>query len=146
MLGMKPLGLLLVTTAVLSISNFHSQGRSPYDDIVQGEGDSDPWAPLQLYDERGRPVNPETKRINKDVIRSHNEVMLVIGVAEAENDTSDAQADSARRHDQYEQKVGETMFYVSTAIETTGVWGVNGMRQRIMVGNAINCERVRTPC
>ncbi|KAH8891295.1 hypothetical protein GQ53DRAFT_746789 [Thozetella sp. PMI_491] len=108
-------------------------GRSPYDDIVQGEGELDPRAPLQMYDERGRPINPDTKRINKDVIRSHNEVMLVIGVAEAENDTLDAQADLARRHDQYEQEVGETMFYVGRVVEAVGIWGVNGMRQRILL-------------
>ena len=112
------------------------KGRSPYDEIVQGEGESDPRIPLQKYDERGRAINPETKRINKDVIRSHNEVMLVIGVAEAENEATEAQADSVRRHDQYEQRIGKTMFYVGKAVETIGIWGADGMRQRLLVSTA----------
>ncbi|KAH9901893.1 hypothetical protein F4778DRAFT_738028 [Xylariomycetidae sp. FL2044] len=60
-------------------------GRSPYDDVVDGEGEADPREPEKQYDPAGRLVNPETKKIIKDLIRAHNEVMLVIGVAEPEN-------------------------------------------------------------
>ncbi|KAK0615902.1 hypothetical protein B0T17DRAFT_656970 [Bombardia bombarda] len=108
-------------------------GRSPYDDVVQGEGVADPNEPLQLYDDRGRPVNPETRRINRDVIRSHNEVMLVIGVAEPETSTIDVQTDSAQKHQDYEDEIGEKLFYVGEVLETAGAWGVNGLRQRILL-------------
>ncbi|KAL2197432.1 hypothetical protein P885DRAFT_34812 [Corynascus similis CBS 632.67] len=108
-------------------------GRSPYDDVVPGEGPEDPRAPRQQYDERGRPINPETKRINRDVIRSHNEVMMVIGVAEPENSTVDAQADAAREQQRYEDRVGRMLLLYGGVLNTAAIWGVNGMRQRILL-------------
>ncbi|KXX73219.1 hypothetical protein MMYC01_205132 [Madurella mycetomatis] len=108
-------------------------GRSPYDDVVLGEGPENPRGHQQIYDERGRPINPETKRINRDVIRSHNEVMMVIGVAEPENGTVDAEAEAARRHHQYEDRIGRRLLLAGGVLETAGIWGVNGMRQRILL-------------
>ncbi|KAK3904302.1 hypothetical protein C8A05DRAFT_31930 [Staphylotrichum tortipilum] len=108
-------------------------GRSPYDDVVPGEGVEDPRTPHQLYDERGRPINPETKRINRDVIRSHNEVMMVIGVAEPENGVADAQLEAARRHHQYEETIGRRLQLTGGVLETAAIWGINGMRQRILL-------------
>jgi len=78
-------------------------------------------------------VNPETRRINRDVIRSHNEVMQVIGVAEPEFGNADAQADAARKRHQDEEDVGRKLFKISGVLEAAGVWGVHGMRQRILV-------------
>ncbi|KAL2179098.1 uncharacterized protein P884DRAFT_239682 [Thermothelomyces heterothallicus CBS 202.75] len=108
-------------------------GRSPYDEVVPGEGPEDPRAPRQQYDERGRPINPETKRINRDVIRSHNEVMMVIGVAEPENSLVDAQAEAAREQQRYEDRVGRTLLLYGGVLNTAAIWGVNGMRQRILL-------------
>lgn len=89
-----------------------------------------------MYDEGGRPINPETKRINKDVIRSHNEVMMVIGVAEPENGTAEAQAEAARKHHQYEDRIGRRLLLLGGVLETAGIWGINGMRQRILVSRS----------
>lgn len=97
-----------------------------------GEGPEDPRGHQQLYDERGRPINLETKRINRDVIRSHNEVMMVIGVAEPENGI-DVQAEAARKHHQYEERIGRRLLLAGGIVETTAIWGINGMRQRILV-------------
>lgn len=110
-------------------------GRSPYDDIVMGEGEGDPRAPLQMYDERGRPVNPETRRINRDVIRSHNEVMLVIGVVEAENSIDEVRAERARlnAHLQHDTRLARRFEWASRACELAGVWGIAGLRQRILL-------------
>lgn len=110
-------------------------GRSPYDDIVMGEGEGDPRAPLQMYDERGRPVNPETRRINRDVIRSHNEVMLVIGVVEAENSIDEVRAERARHiaHLEHDTHVARRFEWAARACELAGVWGVAGLRQRILL-------------
>lgn len=110
-----------------------TQGRSPYDDVVEGEGPENPRGHQQMYDDRGRPINPETKRINKDIIRSHNEVMMVIGVAEPENGIIEAQAESARRHHRYEDRIGRRLMLIGGILETTAIWGVNGMRQRILL-------------
>lgn len=86
-----------------------------------------------MYDERGRPINPETKRINRDVIRSHNEVMMVIGVAEPENGIAEAQAEAALKHREYEDRIGRRLLLAGGVLETAAIWGVNGMRQRILV-------------
>lgn len=110
-------------------------GRSPYDDVVMGEGEGDPREPLQMYDERGRPVNPETKRVNKDIIRSHNEVMLVIGVVESETSMEELRAEQMRRyhHEQDDERTGRNLEWVARVCELAGAWGVGGMRQRILL-------------
>lgn len=110
-------------------------GRSPYDDVVMGEGEGDPRAPLQMYDERGRPVNPETKRVNRDIIRSHNEVMLVIGVVESENSLDDLRAEQMRRyaHERHDERVGRNLEWAARVCELGGVWGIGGVRQRILL-------------
>lgn len=88
----------------------------------------------QQYDHRGRPVNPETKRINRDIIRSHNEVMLVIGVAEPENPNAGPEAESERRHEAHEEVIGLRLAAAAKrCIETAGVFGIHGLRQRILV-------------
>jgi hypothetical protein len=113
------------------------QGRSPYDDVVQGEGESDPRAPLQQYDERGRPVNPATRQKNKDIIRSHNEVMQVIGVAEPENTSSEPQVSSDARQREWEDEVGGRLLEIGRFVHESSAWGVNGVRRRILVRTSI---------
>ncbi|KAJ4316950.1 hypothetical protein N0V84_007606 [Fusarium piperis] len=114
-------------------------GRSPYDDVVERDGDQDEQpndgsGQHQQYDHRGRPINPETKRINRDIIRSHNEVMLVIGVAEQENPTSNPEAESDRRHALYEYDVGMNLtFSAMRCVDAAGAFGLDGLRQRILI-------------
>ncbi|KAJ2899978.1 hypothetical protein MKZ38_002697 [Zalerion maritima] len=108
-------------------------GRSPYDDVVQGTGVGDPREPEHLYDERGRPYNPESRRLNRDIIRSHNEVMLVIGVAEPENGIPEAQAESLREFHMHEEYWGWTLLKAGKRLVSTAMWGVNGTRQRILL-------------
>ncbi|KAB5575835.1 hypothetical protein GE09DRAFT_1053330 [Coniochaeta sp. 2T2.1] len=107
-------------------------GRSPYDDVVQGDGEADPREPSQQYDERGRPVNPVTRQMNRDIIRSHNEVMQVIGVAEPEDVASEPQKRVAR-HLEWENAMGLRLLAAGRFVYATGAWGVNGMRQRILL-------------
>ncbi|KAH6611230.1 hypothetical protein Trco_001250 [Trichoderma cornu-damae] len=107
-------------------------GRSPYDDVVQGEGEDDPRVPSQQYDHGGRPVNPETMRINRDIIRSHNQVMFIIGIAEPEN--PGPEVDSQRRHGAYEEAIGlKLASSAKRCVEAVGVFGVNGLRDRILI-------------
>lgn len=110
-------------------------GRSPYDDVVMGEGEGDPRAPLQMYDERARPVNPETRRINRDIIRSHNEVMQVIGVVEPEESKEEMVAERIRRieHAQHDNRLGRRLNTHWRFCELAGVWGLGGMRQRVFL-------------
>ena len=87
-----------------------------------------------MYDERGRPVNPETKRINKDVVRSHNEVMLVIGVAEPENGgLVDSQTEARLKQQFNEDKIGRRLWDVGITLHLGGFWAVNGLRQKLFV-------------
>ncbi|KAF1735308.1 hypothetical protein CRV24_004230 [Beauveria bassiana] len=108
-------------------------GRSPYDDVLQGDGPEDPRHPPQQYDQRGRPVNPDTKRINREIVRSHNEVMLVIGVAEPENPNKSPEVESQRRHDAHEESIGRQLnSHARRAMEMVGLFGTHGLRQRVM--------------
>ncbi|KAK1247806.1 hypothetical protein MKX07_000694 [Trichoderma sp. CBMAI-0711] len=107
-------------------------GRSPYDDVVMGEGEEDPRMPRQQYDHGGRPINPDTVRINRDIIRSHNQVMFIIGIAEPEN--PGPEIDSQRRHGAYEESVGlKLASSAKRCVEAVGIFGVNGLRDRILI-------------
>ncbi|KAG6013178.1 hypothetical protein E4U43_007454 [Claviceps pusilla] len=109
-------------------------GRSPYDEVVDGEGQDDSQQPIQQYDHRGRPINPDTKRMNRDIIRAHNEVMLVIGVAEPENPFSGPEAESQRRHEAHEEAIGLRLGFTARAcVEAVGIFGIHGLRQRILI-------------
>ncbi|KAF4331862.1 hypothetical protein FBEOM_14361 [Fusarium beomiforme] len=113
-------------------------GRSPYDDVIECDDDHDEQSTGsnsgQQYDHRGRPINPETKKINRDIIRSHNEVMLVIGVAEQENPTSNPEAESQKRHETYEDDVGINLaFSALRCVDAAGAFGLDGFRQRVLI-------------
>jgi len=87
-----------------------------------------------MYDERGRPVNQETKRINKEVVRSHNEVMHVIGVVEPENGgVVDSQADARLKQQINGDKIGQRLWDVGISFHLYGFWALNGLRQRLLV-------------
>ncbi|KAI0129954.1 hypothetical protein BJ170DRAFT_293704 [Xylariales sp. AK1849] len=114
-------------------------GRSPYDDAVEGTGEDDPHEPGRQYDEKGRVVNPETKRIIKNVIRAHNEVMLVIGVAETENVGAESpEVALAKEHQAYESETGRTLLSIGRSLGILGIWGIHGVRQRIMLYKPYN--------
>ncbi|KAI1079360.1 hypothetical protein F5B20DRAFT_175049 [Whalleya microplaca] len=109
-------------------------GRSPYDDVVDGEGEADPHEPDKRYDGTGRIINPQTRQTIRDVIRAHNEVMLVIGVAEPEYCvTSAAERETARLYQDYESQTGRTLHSLGRTLGILGVWGVVSIRQRILV-------------
>ncbi|KAI0381785.1 hypothetical protein F5Y04DRAFT_59986 [Hypomontagnella monticulosa] len=109
-------------------------GRSPYDDVVPGQGEADPHEPEKQYDSTGRIVNPRTKQIIKDVIRAHNEVMLVIGVAEPENGgATAADMDLTRQYYESEADTGRTLYQLGTSLGVLSTWGVLNIRRRILV-------------
>ncbi|OTA67488.1 hypothetical protein K449DRAFT_430714 [Hypoxylon sp. EC38] len=109
-------------------------GRSPYDDVVPGEGEADPHEPEKQYDSLGRIINPQTKQIIKDVIRAHNEVMLVIGVAEPENGgINAADVEMAKQYSEYESDTGRTLYQLGTSLGVLSTWGVLNVRRRILV-------------
>ncbi|KAI8964011.1 hypothetical protein F5Y11DRAFT_317557 [Daldinia sp. FL1419] len=109
-------------------------GRSPYDDVVPGEGEVDPHEPEKQYDATGRIVNAQTKKIIKDIIRAHNEVMLVIGVAEPENGgLTAAELEVTKQYQEYENDTGRTLYQVGSTLGILCTWGVLNIRRRILV-------------
>jgi hypothetical protein len=109
-------------------------GRTPYEDtIVEDLGEVAPIG--QLYNEHGRPRNPETKRRERENVRAANEVMQVTGVVE------DALAAKAKATEYSIQKTQDTItglriMEVGRAVLVAGVWGVLGLRRRILVSTA----------
>lgn len=101
---------------------------------MPGEGEADPHEPDKQYDGTGRIVNPQTKQIIKDVIRAHNEVMQVIGVAEPENiGISAADLETAKLYHEYESDTGRTLYQFGSSLGILSTWGVLNIRRRIMV-------------
>ncbi|KAI1462319.1 hypothetical protein F4805DRAFT_464556 [Annulohypoxylon moriforme] len=109
-------------------------GRSPYDDVVQGEGPEDIHEPEKQYDGLGRIINSETKKIIKNVIRAHNEVMLVIGVAEPENTGINmADLELTKQHQEYESDTGRTLYQLGSSLGILNTWGIINIRRRLLV-------------
>lgn len=101
---------------------------------MPGEGEADPHEPDKQYDNTGRLVNPLTKRIIKDVIRAHNEVMLVIGVAEPENNgINAADLEIAKQYQEYESDTGRTLYQLGSSLGIFQTWGVLNIRRRLLV-------------
>ena len=68
------------------------------------------------------------------MVRAHNEVMQVIGVAEADNNAV-AEAEMHREHYSYEDAKGQLLLRLGFIVQKLelDVWGLAGIRQRIMV-------------
>lgn len=97
--------------------------------------DQDSQEPQQQYDHRGRPINPESKRLNRDIIRAHNEVMLVVGVAEPDHPLPGSPEQiSKNKHAHYEETIGNRLAWATRrCVDAVGVFGLTGTRQRILV-------------
>jgi len=119
------------------------QGRSPYDEQlvtppnVQEGGDVIRTG--QRYDDRGHPVNSETRQRMKDHIRASNEVMQAAGIIE---ETADVRArDKAFQETlQRETEMGLRRLEVGRVLLVAGVWGVCGSRRRILVSFIPRCK------
>lgn len=119
----------------------HIQGRSPYDVIVPGTGEANPREPVQTYDERGRPYNAETRRVNRNIIRAHNEVMQVIGVAEPESLlTAENETNKQLIQQLHEDRLGWRLYKPLRMISAVGLWGTEPLRQRALVCTCLICS------
>lgn len=58
----------------------------------------------------------------------------MIGVAEPENPNKSPEAESQRRHDAHEEEIGRQLdSHARRAMEMVGLFGIHGLRQRILV-------------
>ncbi|KAI9046450.1 hypothetical protein LZ554_009199 [Drepanopeziza brunnea f. sp. 'monogermtubi'] len=106
-------------------------GRGHYEEEVVDTGPLDPHN-SQMYDRKGYPRNPQTRRHERDQVRAANEVMQVTGVVE------DALAAQLKAHESMLEKNEETLtglrlMEVGRAVLVAGVWGVMGFRRRILL-------------
>jgi hypothetical protein len=86
----------------------------------------------QQYNDHGHPRNPETRRREREHVRAANEVMQVTGVVE----DSHALRKSALTYKA--QRIEDTftglrLMELGRAVLVGGVWGVLGLRRRILV-------------
>jgi hypothetical protein len=86
----------------------------------------------QEYNDRGYPKNQETKRREKDHVRAANEVMQVTGVVE-DSIAAKAKATQAAMNKNEDTFLGLRLMEVGRAALVGGVWGVLGLRRRILV-------------
>jgi hypothetical protein len=108
------------------------QGRTRYEDeVIQApEGGAGPNG--QQYNEHGYPRNPETRRREREHVRAANEVMQVTGVVE------DSIVAKKKLLEYKEKKIEDTftglrLMEIGRAVLVGGVWGVLGLRRRILV-------------
>lgn len=112
------------------------QGRGHYEEEVIRDTDNlDPQS-HQQYSSRGYPRNPVTKRKEKDNVRAANEVMQTTGVVE------DAEVAKSKFLEAQKQKNQDTLTALKLleggrAVLVGGVWGVLGLRRRILVCHTI---------
>jgi len=85
----------------------------------------------QQYNDHGRPINPETKRRERDGVRAANEVMQVTGVVE-DSAAAKAEAKAYKLAKNEETFTGLRLMEVGRATLIGGVWGVLGLRRRVL--------------
>ncbi|TVY39032.1 hypothetical protein LOCC1_G006079 [Lachnellula occidentalis] len=108
-------------------------GRGPYEDsVVEWTGDENLRHNGQLYNEHGHPRNPETRRREREAVRAANEVMQATGVVE-DAKTALIKAKKAITEKHKETFTGLRLMEVGRAALVGGVWGVLGLRRRILL-------------
>ncbi|OBT81639.1 hypothetical protein VE02_09650 [Pseudogymnoascus sp. 03VT05] len=111
-------------------------GRSPYNDelIVNDDpGQSDGTVQTgQQYDDRGRPVNPETTQRTKNLVRASNEVLQAAGIIEPNADyRARDEALKAARQEDFEKAFRRRT--IGGVLLAAGVWGTSGLRRRTLL-------------
>ncbi len=97
----------------------------------------------QLYNDRGYPRNPETKRQEREHVRAANEVMQVTGVVE-DSLAAKVKASQYVAEKNQETLTGLRFMEAGRAVLVGGVWGVLGLRRRILVSQLSAFLRVTT--
>jgi hypothetical protein len=88
----------------------------------------------QQYNEHGHPWNPETKRREREHVRAANEVMQVTGVVE-DSIAAKTMAGEYLLDKHRDTITGLRLMEVGRAMLVGGVWGVLGLRRRILVSD-----------
>ena len=86
----------------------------------------------QQYNERGHPRNPETRRMERMMVLAANEVMQVTGVVE-DSSVARSKAKEYLERKNEDTFLGRRLMDAGRAALVGGVWGVLGLRRRILV-------------
>lgn len=92
----------------------------------------------QQYNEHGHPRNPETRRRERENVRAANEVMQVTGVVE-DSIAARAKAEEFVQRKNNDTFLGLRLMEAGRAALVGGVWGVLGLRRRILVCHTSLC-------
>lgn len=111
------------------------------DTEADSSSDSSSSSNAQQYDEHGHPINPETKRRQREQTRASNEVMQATGVVE-ESSVTKAKEKALKAEQEKETLMGLRLLEIGRASFVGGVWGVLGLRRRIMVRLCISLRLV----
>lgn len=109
------------------------QGRSPYDEeVIMPPAEPGVVQDGQQYDDRGHPINPRTRQWMRDYVRASNEVMQAAGIIE---DTSEIRARETKLEARLKRDNdrGLRRLEVGRVVFIAGIWGVCGLRRRVMV-------------
>jgi hypothetical protein len=119
----------------------NSQGRGHYEEevIVNPEAEASSGPNPQQYNDRGYPRNPETKRQEREHVRAANEVMQVTGVVE-DSLAAKVKASQFMNEKNQETLTGLRFMEGGRAVLVGGVWGVLGLRRRILVTQLSVCH------
>ncbi|KAH7077114.1 hypothetical protein FB567DRAFT_563238 [Paraphoma chrysanthemicola] len=90
---------------------------------------------VQLYDERGNPINPRSREYGKKFRNAQNDVLAAVGVVERRQSPSDALPGSyAERLDEleFEDTIGSVLGASLTLTENLCTWWVGSIRDRVL--------------
>jgi hypothetical protein len=91
---------------------------------------------IQLYDERGNPINPRSREYGKKFRNAQNDVLAAVGVVERRRSPSDALPGSyAERLDEldFEDTLGSVLGATVNLTENLCTWWIGTIRDRILV-------------
>ncbi|KAF2034742.1 hypothetical protein EK21DRAFT_55945 [Setomelanomma holmii] len=90
---------------------------------------------VQLYDERGNPINPRSREYGKKFRNAQNDVLAAVGVVERQRSPSDAlpgsYADRLEELD-FEDTVGSLLGATLTLTENLCTWWIGSIRDRVL--------------
>jgi hypothetical protein len=93
---------------------------------------------VQLYDERGNPINPRSHQYGKKLRGAQNDVLASVGVVERRHSPAEGfPGPSEERLEllEAEDTVGNAMALVTTLTENLCTWWVGTIRERILVAS-----------
>jgi len=92
---------------------------------------------IQLYDERGNPINPRAYEHGRRFREAQNDVLSSIGVVQRRRSPSEGLPESyEERLEELENEnsVGNAIALASTVVENVCTWWIGSLRDRILVG------------